>query len=385
MLRREVPSTVRHHVLRVLVAVPLGLGLAACFLVAVARLRAPTPTVVVQAPRPAAPPPAAAPVVSVVVNVPPPPAPPPPPPVAVAPVVAQARCPADPSTIGMPLVDQPTQDPSHWSAAVDGCVLVAWNEHETRVSRDGGATWASVLPGQPATSARVDGERVAVTSGRLLGVARPKSEVWRSIPAAAHLVAGGPSTITLVSDDLKLTFVTPDDGATWRTYALPDGEKMINWASATADGVEIVAEHFPPDWEGGPNPDGIARYDWTASGWKKVALDPAKPGGWSYAIEGDKFWGCGGSDKIVAYGPDGAHEIAGDLRNEVYNFGLAAPFAFWHEKLYRLDGANPVELADAHDLHRLVGVDDAHDVIALAVDGKLLRWSPAGGWRILLG
>lgn len=89
--------------------------------------------------------------------------------------------------------------------------------------------------------------------------------------------------------------------------------------------------------------------------------------------------------KLVARKGAEAVKVLGDLYPDVTPYQLATPYVLNDDTLYRLDGPRLRRLIKlpAESLVELIGADRAGFLIA-AVEGRLVRWSPRGGWRLLL-
>jgi hypothetical protein len=184
-----------------------------------------------------------------------------------------------------------------------------------------------------------------------------------------------------------------------------------------ADGSIISRQFASRTWQDAhplPETDGdvddaqyeLAGYDrWVVTHvddgtWHDLAATPSLRGdaqprrtqsGWSYSFERDKFWGCGGSEKLVASNGQQQLTLLGDQRPDVWEVrvisGERAAFVQYHldePQLAQLVEAElgPIAVPSSWWV-QLVGVDRYDTPIAL-VDGHLLRWAKAGGWRILL-
>jgi hypothetical protein len=143
-----------------------------------------------------------------------------------------------------------------------------------------------------------------------------------------------------------------------------------------------------------PIPTHIDRYVSDASGspWRKLAggdgFGPSGTGSWMYTLATDKFWGCGGSEKLVATDEEGRSAVlARDLRPEVFPVEIASGpggvVALIGTKLHSISGRRMRALAEVDGDFRPRAVDAWGNAVGLDGD-RLLRWSPRGGWRVLL-
>jgi hypothetical protein len=126
--------------------------------------------------------------------------------------------------------------------------------------------------------------------------------------------------------------------------------------------------------------------------WRRLATLPGHAmtasRSWSYSLEQDQFWGCGGSQKLVASHGGRQVTLAEGLRDENYHISVAAnaelAFAGLNGKLHRLVGARDAEVAAMPDDDpRLIAVTADGSPLAISASG-LVRWSARGGWRRLL-
>jgi hypothetical protein len=255
---------------------------------------------------------------------------------------------------------------------------------------------------------------VFVRDGRELGSLRPgdREITWRGIPGiggrtdelpaeartARGLLAGGRWAVISVG---TLVMASDDDGATWRYLSLPAGNPKLNLAELDADGL-LTASAVVPLRErteeeasmGGPEEVETRRFQIRILGGRWRALRPT-PGAlvaatraWSYSEASDRFWGCGGSTKIVAARAGHSGTIADGLRHENHPVSLAANadvvFAGYEGQLHRVVGVESKVVAQMADSEpRILAVDSR--AMPLAIDSTgLLRWSPRGGWRRLL-
>jgi hypothetical protein len=139
----------------------------------------------------------------------------------------------------------------------------------------------------------------------------------------------------------------------------------------------------PPQPPAQPSPASTRCGDVTTIG-VPVALGTPIDEDARYALTGDKFWGCGGSDKLLELAT--GKELIGDLRADVWPISVhsthGVAFAGLSNQLYRLSGVTATKIDDLND-GEVVGVDAAGTPI-IRTGGQLLRWSRAGGWRVLL-
>jgi hypothetical protein len=360
---------------------------------------------------------------------PPPPIPVPPPPIApdlAAPVVG-ATCARDLAHVGRPLeqaLAPPAADASPIIAARigtavsrDGCVIAVWTTTALIASFDGGQTFAERLaaPGELSAVAVAAGRIVVVrdlarigaaradgtTTWRELGDATPDAQLSLSIdgawtvlslgtrrgPLEASADAGGERRPPVRS----LVAVSDDDGATWRFVEAPVAGDSAS--VRIVDGrIELDVYRASPDQADGGDP---------GAGWtERFVADPADPRWhrrrqdtrrWDHAIVDDKFWGCGGSAKLVALKGRRVVTIVGDQRSEVEPFqlvtGRAAAYVLLDGHLHRVEGTRLRDLgaAPAADDWRfeLVGVDAAGHAIAFVGD-RLVRRTGPDTWRVLV-
>jgi hypothetical protein len=363
----------------------------------------PPAQVVVQAP---APPPAAP------VPAPAPAADPAPEPPSVAPPVIGTRCVSDVTTIGVPVADPAPGSPQ---VAVtdpvlgatndpDGCTIAAWTSDALFVSWDGGQTFARFPAHGHIDDAAATANRVVVLRDQQrLGAVHPgdKELAWRELGALAvtedqaifTVAAAGRWTAVLRSNQ-PLIGATDDEGATWRFLKAPTTESILPPAAhslrVTVDGHLRLTQRIVEVTEMGPGADHTNHYtaDVRSGRWLADGDAPRDPdaSAWSYVLTGDKFWGCGGSDKLVAlhHGKEVA-TLAGDLRPfevpvEIASNRIAA-YVTYDANLRRLHGARAIDLGGNH-AERLIGVDQYGTLLGFA-GSRVLRWSERGGWRVL--
>lgn len=272
------------------------------------------------------------------------------------------------------------------SVSREGCVIAARTKDVFSISWDGGASFTEVdAVGNAKAAAAAD--RVAVLlDDNTLGTFVPGKPLERHAPAklAYQQVLANAGWTVLVSE--KLVAVTDDHGVTWRYIEPPkdatiqglDGDRLIGYGlrpTSDPDGEHIV--------------DYIATtytYDLRHPGWHAAAGHLGTPIDEEarYSLTGDKFWGCGGSDKLLELAT--GKELIGDLRTDVWPTAVhsthGVTFASLSNGLYRLRGASATKIDDIND-GEVVGVDAAGTPI-VRTGGQLLRWSKAGGWRVLL-
>jgi hypothetical protein len=111
-------------------------------------------------------------------------------------------------------------------------------------------------------------------------------------------------------------------------------------------------------------------------------------GPWSYTLEGDRSWGCGGSSKLVAAHGGRRATLLSEIRPEILPFRVAtngtATLAMFDQQLLRIEGARTRQLVELSvDVGELVSVDGTGTAIARN-DQRVSRWSERGGWRMLL-
>jgi hypothetical protein len=323
-------------------------------------------------------------VIAIAVPAPPPPAPPPPPPAA-PPVIPD--CP-DVSTVGVPVarVHADINAPGIAEVAVsrEGCVIAARTETTLWVSWDAGQTFRHIeQPGITAMIAVADRVVLQFSNGKVstLGPDMAFTDIAfpATIASSPVMVADG-HWIGLLNEGLVA--VTDDDGAHWR-YIEPlpkmtvrriakgyligavasitsdDGMGDVHYASTTYTG-----DLRTPRWKAGATYPGSA-------------IDEEA----RFSLDLDKFWGCGSSQKLLDTATGTEH--AGDLRDDVYPIEVhtnRVTFARINEHLVRLDGKGE-DLGDIPG--SLVGVDAAGTAI-VKTETQVLRWSKAGGRRVLL-
>jgi hypothetical protein len=248
------------------------------------------PTVIaiaVPAPAPPAPPPAP--------PQPPPPSPAPPPP-------ADTGC-GDVTVIGVPTSLAPDQGGqlSDVSVSREGCVIAAHTKAGLQISWDGGATFTRVDDvGKTAAAAdRVallldDGTLGTLVPGKPLERHAPKKLAYQTVLASGRWTA-------LVSE--KLIAATGDHGVTWRYIEPPkdiavdrlEGDQLIGFGltpTSEPDGEHIV------DYMAGKVTNDLRHPGWhTSASYLGNAVDEEA----RYALTGDEFWGCGGSDKLIEF------------------------------------------------------------------------------------
>lgn len=316
-----------------------------------------------------------------------PPAPPPEPPKGRGPI-AETTCPTDVGSIGVPLGPLPenVNGPPLVDVAVsrDGCTLAARTASAIEISWDGGKTFAHhELAGLDAMVAV--GSRVIVQrAGELGTIAANEPITWRVVPAKlanATLLAAGKWTVLAVAG---LAGVSDDDGASWRYLDLSD----ISVVRVDVDGrvfgtrTNIVVP-FDGEGNGAISTTHLAA-DVHAPTWKAITTHPGHPADDTgrYALEPDKFWGCGGSEKL-AWVENHAF-VATDLRADVWPIAVRTTgkvtFASLQNRLVRLERTNRIDIGDMPG--QLAGVD-ASGAAIVQTETQVLRWSKAGGWRVL--
>ena len=308
---------------------------------------------------------------------------PPPPP-------ARTGC-GDVTTIGLPTarVTADVNAPELVDVAVsrEGCVLAARTKDTLSISWDGGQTFSRL--DQKAIShmvALADRVVVLLEDGRLGTVAPEQPMSFHAVPA--RLGSGGSlladeSEIAIVADGLVA--VTGDAGSSWRyvepltdmtitrldhgrlvgTIARPtsepDGEHLVEYVSTT-----YANELGHPGW------DAVATHAGT------VADEEGR-----YALAGDQYWGCGMSEELVDIATGAV--VAGGLRPEVWPVEVhtthGVTFASLHDQLVQL--GTGIVVVDEEIPGALAGVDAAGTPL-VRTPTQLLRWSKAGGWRVLL-
>ncbi len=372
----------------------------------------PGASIVIEMPPPAVVPPP--PVIAVIEQSPAPPPPPPPPPLpppepvaAVEPPVIGTRCPRDVSTIGVPIAQAPQPVGGSLrgaAAAPQGCALAAWTEAEIHVSWDSGQTFARFEAKGVIRLVAAAAERVAIVrdDGALGVVRRGEAPVWRALPKRAAdgqqmqlYAAGAWIAVTLDRVGTELIAITDDDGATWRYLSPPDRALV---AHLDPSGV-LSARAITPTSE----PDGEHIVEHVTQGFAASLRDPVwrrtrhtqgavmlEVGPWSYTLEGDRFWGCGGSSKLVAAHGGRRATLLSEIRPEIWPFRVVtngtATLAMFDQQLLRIEGAGTRQLVALPvdvDVGELVSVDGAGTAIA-RTDQRVLRWSERGGWRMLL-
>jgi hypothetical protein len=346
------------------------------------RIELPAPPVVVAIPAPPV----------VVIPPAPPPAPPPSPPAPPPVLEAHAGCAADVATIGVPMAQAPA-DPNappivEVAVSREGCTLAARTASTIAVSFDGGRSFARTELSANQMAAAID--RVMLLDHQLgLGTMLPgHATVWRALPTAVpepKLFAAGKWTVLANG---KLAALSDDNGDSWRYVELP--------ANVAVARLEANGHLYGTSWKAVVEPDGMTlpvytntRYvaDVAHPHWRALDTNPGTPADETgrYVLEGDKFWGCGSSQKLELAAGGRATEVAGDLRDEVWpirvHTNAGVTFASLSNQLERVDGATRVQLGDIPG--ELVGVDANATPIVHAYS-QLLRWSKAGGWRVLL-
>lgn len=360
----------------------------------------PPAQVVVQAPVPQ-PAPAPAPA--------PDPAPEPP---EVAPPAIGTRCVSEVTTIGVPLAgpapgapEAPVTD-AVLGATSDpaGCTIAAWTSDALFVSWDGGQTFARFsIDGHIDDAAATANRVVVLRDQQRLGVVHPGDEqlAWRELGALAvtedqaifTVAAAGRWTAVLRSNQ-PLIGATDDDGATWRFIKAPTTEAILPSTAhslrVTAAGRLWLTQRIVAFTDMGPGADNTHHYtaDVRSGRWLADGAAPRDPdaSAWSYVLKGDKFWGCGGSDKLVAlhHGQEVA-TVVGDLRPfevpvEIVGNRTVA-YVTYDANLRRLRGARTIDLGANH-AERLIGVDQYGTLLGFA-GSRVLRWSEGGGWRVV--
>jgi hypothetical protein len=347
-----------------------------------------------------------APVIMPAVPAPPEPPPPPPPAPRVEPPVTGTTCVADVATVGVPIGQRELAEVSSphgplRGGAVDatGCVLAVWHPGALVVSWDGGQTFSQF---------DIDGtiDAVAPTTGRVailrdrnsLGVvhAGDAKILWRDIGVLASpdegpgLGLSAAGRYTLISrGEAPLLGITDSDGATWRFVTPPAADEFRITAAGRIWATQTIV-HADGD-TGATVEDHRHMMDLGDARWRHdgaIPFDPGEPA-WTYALRQDEFWGCGGTEKLVAFHHGRAvATVASKLSRNVFRIELAgnaiAGFGRYDDHLHRLRGARSSDLGElpAGDDDRLIGVDRYGTPVF--IDGAhVLRWSERGGWRIL--
>ena len=387
------------------------LGAAALFMaaggvgVAIGSLHRPAPLILAP---PAVLPPAQVLVVvppSVPVLVTPPPAPPPPPPaIPLAPPTVGLVCPKQASLVGMPIALADTMErgqPSIDSVLADpeGCALAVVSGTAILLSHDGGQTFAPALdaPGDVLAATLAAGRLLVVRGGGLLGVSRPgQPDVWRKLPFApassenvqVRLTAAGSRTgLVVTQGDTAVVAISDDDGGTWRYLPAPPKSSALLALSPGGD----IAISIPFDGNDGSAEESYA-FDLGTGRWhKRPGATAAAPGpdGLSYALLIDKFWGCGGTYKLVAIDHRGQEHVIDTYQNMVDSFpevvdSSAGAFVTAGEHLQRLADGQMHDLGETPPGFRLRAVDASGGAIGIAEGNRLERYSASGGWRVLL-
>ena len=344
------------------------------------RIEIPAPPTVVMVPAP--------PVIVQPPPPPPPPAPPAPPPV----LEAHVGC-GDVATIGVPLAQLPADpDPPRLTQVVvsrEGCTIATQTASTIAVSFDGGQTFARIeMPDATVMAAAADRVMLLDKQGRLGTMQPGHATVWRPLPAAlpsSTVFAAGKWTVV---QSTKLTGISDDSGESWRYLELPADSQI---AQLDADG-HLFATHWKVVIDGqgmGPSTYASTRLvtDLVHPHWRTLFGTPGTPADESghYVLEMDRFWGCGGSQKLE-YGAGGqATEIAGNLRDEISEIRVhtnaGVTFASLHDQLERIDGVHETVLGELPG--ELVAVD-ASGAPIVATGSHVVRWTKTGGWRVLL-
>ena len=337
----------------------------------------------------------------------------------VEPPVIHTACVADIAMIGLPVTaapppapgtDAPSLDPATIDAVAtaEGCVMATWSGSELHVTWDGGQTFATYHFDADIRTVAVTADRVIVLDdSQRIGVSHVGDTfTWHDLGDAgpgddlhARVLAAGGWTVIVAhrGDDDRAPAVaatSDDDGATWRYVALPGADAELTDLTATG---HLDAVTFRPDSEG----DGMhlvddyadrATVDLRRGDWHRADSlhgHVLARGTWAYATRGDKFWGCGSSSKVVAIQGSTQVLIAGGLDLSVDPIEITPAhrdIAYMHhgDAWTRLSGRHAQALpAAAPPGARLVG-SDAYDSAIAVAGANLYRWSPRGGWRVLL-
>ncbi|HEY0195199.1 MAG TPA: hypothetical protein VGC42_28990 [Kofleriaceae bacterium] len=364
---------------------------------------------------------------------PPPPVPPPPAPKLAAPV--SSRCAAHLETVGVPLADgmldgsydDPGPDQTY---TIDpaGCAFAIKGVHELQISWDGGQTFARyAFEGHIEQLALAGDRAVMLHDGKELGVVHAGDDAiaWRPLGTLAagvggrtmgdswlSLAAAGPWTAVMRNysspppvapptdpaapaapadpaapappkQPARLLALSDDDGATWRYMTPPEAETL----QLTADGRVWLTRQEWLEPESPRTKLRSAASDLAHTRWLSGAQLPIVRGTSDHlAFVLDRFWGCGGTEKLVRFRGDRiVDELASNLNTNVADIALAqnavAAYTIHGEHLYRVRGGRTTDLGDVVAPH-LIGVD--RDGSLLAQHGPvLMRWSEHGGWRVL--
>jgi hypothetical protein len=271
----------------------------------------------------------------------------------------------------------------------EGCTLAARTASAIAVSFDGGRSFARTeMSGVTQMAAAIDRVMLLDGASRFGTMLPGQPTVWRAIPTpvvAGRLYAAGKWTV-LAGE--KLAALSDDNGDSWRYLELP--------AELAIARLEANGHLYGTRWKAIVEPSGenlgvytSTRYvaDVAHPRWRALDTNPGTPADESgrYVLEGDQFWGCGSSQKLELVDRGRAALIASGLRDEVWPIRLhtnaGVTFASLSNQLVRLDGVVEKPLGDIPG--ELVGVDASATPIVLAYS-QLLRWSKAGGWRVLL-
>ncbi|HET9620520.1 MAG TPA: hypothetical protein VFP84_04060 [Kofleriaceae bacterium] len=384
----------------------------------VATIVVPAAPVVIEHTAPPPPPPAPPP---------PEPAPPPPEPTLAAPVVG-TRCAAHVETIGVPLTDAVLEatprdsfdETRTFTMDSTGCAIAIALTDALIVTWDGGQSFARYAIAGRLDSVVLAGDRAVVLRDNQLGVvhADEPAITWRSLEslaipaddadhhdAASYLRIAAAGTWTAVMRTHREVAVAPeaapappasppaarllaisdDDGATWRYLTPPEAETL----EITDDGrLWLHRDEWIGD-DSGPGTTVVHTFasDLAHTRWFGDDKLPARRGApaYHYEFERDRFWGCGGTEKLVAHRGGRAVTLASDLHAMDDPIGVVenavAAYAIYGEGLYRLRGVHSTPVAGT-SIRDLLGVDRAGTLIAHH-GPLLLRWSERGGWRIL--
>ena len=256
------------------------------------------------------------------------------------------------------------------------------------ISWDGGQSFSHVEIAGITNAVALATRVMVLRDDGTLGTLTPGDPiVWRHVPAPlaeAGLLAAGSSTV-LVLDGLA--GVSDDTGATWRYLEPPKG---VSITQLDANG-QLIGLRFKETQESDGDQIEVTTTRFTTElrhpRWRKLASTAGTPQDESgrYRLEGDKSWGCGGSSKLVTRAGDHDVTVRGDIREDVFPLAVhtrnGVTFASLSDRLVRLDGADVIEIDSMPG--NLVGVDGA-DTPIVTTYNQILRWSKAGGWRVLL-
>jgi hypothetical protein len=300
--------------------------------------------------------------------------------------VPHVGCSGDGSTIGAPFAAA-TDSYAQIALSSDGCAIArmvtSTRGTDATITWDGGATSASYTISWSAQVA-LESDRAVVWSEHTIGFVRPgdSAPAWRApfqvlTSNVIAVVTDGPST--LVQSDTWLR-ITDDDGVTWRDLpALPATARIATAATATWDEYgdqgmgDFSHEHHA--------------YELRDAAWKEVRAP--RVSGWTYALESQEHWGCGGTSRLVADRGKQHHELFGGLDDQVDNYSLATStrgsYAQARGALWRLDrgAARQIDAGNTASAIFLVGVD-AFGAPLMTTGGSLIRWTPKGGYRVVL-